>query len=186
MSKTIIESKSTNTLAVVDGQTGEVLQEETHTQVASKTIHGAEPPYIKLYLQDMLYMSDLPKSYSGLVYTMLKRSSYANDEEGLCVTLAQYTKEKILKECGWDKMQSLNNALNKLVKGNVIKRLGTGVYQFNPYLFGRGEWKDIDNIRLTWNYDAIKGKTFSTSFTYNSSVVVDETVEETVCKEEIA
>lgn len=165
--KRIIENQFTKDIVQI-GEDGTIKNEQHEEITGTKIIHTAEPPYIKIYLQDMLYMNDIPRNLNCLTYSLLKRSSYANDEEGLCVTLAQYTKTKILQECGWEKMQSLNNALNKLVKGNIIKRLGTGVYQFNPYLFGRGEWKDIEKIRITWDYDKIKGKTFSSEFTYKT------------------
>ena len=178
MPKTIIESQLSNTLAIVDGQTGELLQEQTTTQTASKTIRTAEPPYIKLYIEDMLYMSDMPKTFTNLTYSLVKRANYANDEEGLCVALTGFVKEKICKECGWEETRSLNNALSKLVKGNILKRLGTGTYQLNPYLFGKGEWKDIENIRVTWNYDVMKGRTFSTAFTYtDNSQTVSENIQ---------
>lgn len=166
MAKTIIESKIVDNVTVVDGQTGEILQETEHVQTGTKTIRTAEPPYIKLYIEDILYIADMPKSFANLTYELAKRATFANDEEGLCVALTGFIKDKICKACGWDNMRSLNNALAKLTKGNIIKRLGTGTYQMNPFLFGRGEWKDIENIRMTWNYDAIKGKTFSTAFTY--------------------
>lgn len=164
MSKTTIVNEARR--QVVDVNTGEILQEER--SIGTKTIHKQEPPYIKLYLEDILYMSDMPKSLSGLTYSLATRAQYANKEDGLCVFLPTYVKQQILQECGWDKMQSLNNALNKLVNGKILKRLGVGAYQLNPYFFGKGEWKDIDNIRMTWDYNEIKGKTFSTSFRYKS------------------
>lgn len=165
MAKTTIESQITDTTVLVDVSSGEVLQEETHTQTASKTIRTAEPPYIKLYIEDMLYMADMPKTYTNITYSLAKRASYANEEEGLCVALTPFIKEKICKECGWTETRSLNNALSKLVKGNIIKRLGTGTYQLNPYLFGKGEWKDIEKVRMTWEYN-IHGRTYSAAFTY--------------------
>ena len=174
MAKTIIESKITDSTVVVDGQTGEVLQNIEHSQTGTKTIRTAEPPYIKLYVEDMLYMCDMPKTYTNLTLELVKRASYANDEEGLCVSLNSFVKGKICTACGWDKMRSLNNALTKLVKGNILKRLGTGTYQLNPFLFGKGEWKDIENIRMTWDYSMTKGKTFSTAFTYSEKANVNQ------------
>lgn len=160
--KTQIEYYAERTIA--DGQTGELL--ERQTEIHTKTIHRNEPPFIKLYLEDILYMSDMPKAYSSVVYRLLNYTTYANTKNGLCVILNPYVKKEILKECGWDNMRSLNNALTKLVKGGILKRLGEGTYQFNPYLFGKGEWKDIDNIRVEWDYNAIKGKSFNTVISY--------------------
>ena len=175
MAKKIIESQVTERTVVVDGQTGEFLQNVEHSQTATKTIRSAEPPYVKLYLEDILYLKSMPKTYSSLTYELIKRASYANEEEGLCVSLTPFVKGKICEVCGWDELRTLNNALSKLVKGDILKRLGTGTYQLNPWLFGKGEWKDIENIRMTWDY-SLKGKTFSTQFTYRTE---DEKEQET-------
>ena len=159
MAKKKVEYESKVKDTVVDGTTGEVLQELEHSETTVKTIHTAEPPFIKLYVEDMLYLSDVPRSLSGVMLSLLKRATYANAEDGLVVVLNTYVKDKILKECSLSKIQSLNNSISQLVKGNVLKRLGSGTYQFNPYLFGKGEWTAIDNIRVTWDYN-VNGRTF--------------------------
>jgi len=159
--KTTIVNEAT--LNVVD-EDGVIIHQEQ--SVGTRTIYKQEPPYIKLYLEDILYMADMPKSLSGLTYALAKRATFADKDNGLVIYLNTFLKQQICDECGYEVMQSLNNAINKLCKGNIIKRLGAGTYQLNPYLFGRGEWKDIDKIRTTWNYDAINGRTFSTAFTY--------------------
>lgn len=174
MSKTVIESKITNENTVIDGQTGEVLQYEQHTQTGTKTIRTAEPAYVKLYIDDILYMADIPKALSPLVYELAKRASYANEEDGMCVSLTAYVKDKICETCNWANKRIMNNYLTKLAKADIIKRLGQGTYQLNPYLFGRGEWKDIEKIRMTWNYDSFKGKTVKTDFTYKQEIENNE------------
>ena len=130
----------------------------------AQTIHNQEPPFIKLYIQDLLYLSDMPKGLTNVTYALASRSTYANprnNEEGLMIILNPYIKEQICKECNYKNVRSLNNDITKLVKGNIIKRLGTSTFQLNPYIFGKGEWKDIDNIRMTWGYNDVAGRTFA-------------------------
>lgn len=134
---------------------------------ANRTLSwGAEPPYIKLYIQDILYLSDMPKQYVAVTEALLKRVSYAGDEDGMCVTLVPRTKENICKELGWKNIQTLDNALQKLIKGKIIERVDRSIYRFNPYLFGKGDWQDIARLRLEVNYDDIKGRTFMTHINY--------------------
>lgn len=121
---------------------------------------GAEPPFIKLYLQDVLYLSDIPKSHENILFELLKRASYAGDEYGMTVTLSSGLKQIIAKTLGIKNVRSINNALSELVKGKILFRVATGVYQFNSYFFGKGDWQDIARLRLEIDYDAIKGKTF--------------------------
>ena len=57
--------------------------------------------------------------------------------------------------------------MTDLVKGKVLFRVDKGVYRFNPYLFGKGDWQDIAKLRLEVNYD-LKGKSFRTICEYKS------------------
>lgn len=113
---------------------------------------GKEPNYVKLYLDDILYLSDLPKGYNSILYAFIKRMGYGNQ-----LVLNAALKRMIAEEIGLS-VSSINNALSKFVKGKLLKRIDTGIYLVNPQLFGKGEWKDISKIRLTATYD-LKGRT---------------------------
>lgn len=85
------------------------------------------------------------------------------------VCLSAGIKRIISKELGLKNNRSINNALSDLVKGKILYRIETGVYNFNPYLFGKGDWQDIARLRLDINYDDIKGKTFKTNIEYKTN-----------------
>lgn len=144
----------------IDGKTGELLHLE-HSE-GTRTIYKQEPPYIKLYIQDVLYMQDMPKGLTNIMYVMLKNATYA--DKGLRIYLPTGLKKELIEEIGTTKA-AFDNALSKLCKGQIIKRESVGVYSLNPYFFGRGEWTDIAKIRATWDYDAIKGRTFQAVIT---------------------
>ena len=56
---------------------------------ANKTLSwGSEPPFVKLYLQDVLYLSDVPKSHESIIFELIKRATYAGDKYGMTVTLS--------------------------------------------------------------------------------------------------
>jgi hypothetical protein len=48
-----------------------------------------------------------------------------------------------------------------LVKKNIIFRVDTGLYKGNPFLFGKGEWRDIRELRMTVVFDK-EGQNIST------------------------
>lgn len=141
-----------------DAATGEVLKEDKDRVIS----WGEEPDYVKLYLQDVLYLSDMPTQYSAALMSLLKRTSYAGDEYGMCVVLVPMVKDAICKELGYKKRQSLDNVLQKLVKGEILFRVGRGIYRLNPYLFGRGTWAKVSKIRMTVQYTPGTGRTFQT------------------------
>lgn len=155
--------QSIETVVIENG----VVTEERRNQTLS---WGTEPPFVKLYLQDVLYLSDMPKHHEKILYELLKRSSYAS--EGMTVSLSAGTKRIIAKELNIQNVRSINNVLSDLVKGKILFRIETGVYQFNTMFFGKGDWQDIARMRLEINYDEIQGRTFS------SYLIKKEAVEE--------
>lgn len=152
----------TTELVEYNGDTGEVTRETKTTT----TNWGTEPDYIKLYLQDVLYLSDLPTQYASALMAIVKRVTYAGDDHGMCLILAPMIRDDMCKELGLKNRQSLANVLQKLVKGQILFHVGRGVYRLNPYLFGRGTWADIAKIRMEVNYYPQAGRTFAATVEY--------------------
>ena len=142
---------------------------------ANKTLSwGSEPAYIKLYLQDVLYLSDMPTKHSAVLYELLKRASYAGDKDGMQVIINASLKRRIAESLGLKNVGSISNAITDFVKGKILYRADVGMYNFNPYLFGKGDWQDISRLRLEINYDDIKGKTFKTVCEYVEAPTLTE------------
>ncbi|WP_412839914.1 replication/maintenance protein RepL [Bacillus paranthracis] len=142
-------AKVTNTISrTIVNEDGQI----THQEEEKVINWGTEPNYIKVYLDTILYLKDLPKGLNSILYAFLKRMSYGNQ---LVVNAA--LKRQIAKELGLS-LSSINNAISKFVKGELLIRKDTGLYKVNPHLFGKGDWKDIAKIRLEIVFDP-KGKT---------------------------
>lgn len=141
---------------------------------ANRTLNwGNEPSYVKLYLQDVLYLSDLPKHHEKILFELLRRACYAGEKEGMQVTLNASVKKRIAAALEIQNVRSINNALSDLVRGKVLYREDIGLYNLNPYLFGRGDWQDIARLRLEVNYDEIKGRTYQTVCSYKGESVAE-------------
>jgi hypothetical protein len=147
--------------------------------VSNKTISwGTEPSFIKLYLQDLLYLSDIPRGYDRILYALLKKMSYAGgDQNGMEVIVNASLKRRIAEELQLKNVGSISNAITDLVKGGVLIRKDVGIYQFNPYLFGKGDWQDVSQLRLEVDYSDISGgeingkmRTFKTVCEYKDSI----------------
>ena len=146
---------------IIDHTTGETLRQQVNTTINLPE----EPPFIKVYLKDILYLSDLPKGHSRILYALLKRISWASAEDGMVVVLPFGIKKKIAAELNLKNTRTLDNAIQDLMKGNILTRIEKGVFQFNPYLFGKGDWQDIYKIRMTVDY-TLEGKTFGGIISY--------------------
>lgn len=150
----------------------EVINEdgEIVSKRANRTLSwGDEPRFVKLYLDDIIYMSDMPARYSAVLHELLKHVSYAGDKDGLCIVLIPRIKRNICDALSWKKTASLDNALTVLTKKHILYRIDKGMYRLNPYLFGKGDWQDISRLRLTIDYDDIYGRTFGTEVICNPS-----------------
>lgn len=127
---------------------------------------GAEPPYIKFYLEDIMYLSDIPSKHEKILYELLKKASYAGDSNGMEVIINASLKRRIANDLNLKNIGSISNAITDLVKGKILIRVDVGIYQFNTYFFGKGDWQDIARLRLEINYDEFKGKTFKSVCEY--------------------
>ena len=117
---------------------------------------GSEPPYVKVYLETILYLKDLPKGYNPVLMCILKRLPWASQEQGIAINAA--LKRIIAKEVECS-VSRVDHAITDFVKGELLYRMDTGLYRVNPNLFGRGEWSDIAKLRLEITFDS-HGKTF--------------------------
>jgi len=138
---------------IVDSDTGEVKQAQRTTHKVLRL--EAEPSYVKLYLDHLSHFKGLQVSLNPILIEILKHTTYADDdtaEQGQIFVSAKLIKETIAKRCGVS-LARVNQALTQFVKADILSRLAPGVYQVNPYLFGKGEWKDIKQIRATFNYN---------------------------------
>ena len=130
----------------VDRETGEVLKTQ-HTYTIPK-----EPDYVKLYLDTLGTFTNnegLDKSLNDLLLATLKRMTYATEEQ--VVIMNSYIKKAIAEECG-KSVKRLEQALTIWVKEKIMIRVGRGVYKVNPYIFGKGDWREIYNIRATFDF----------------------------------
>jgi hypothetical protein len=133
----------------INQETGEVLQEKTITQ---KRV-GKEPYYVKLYLNDLLYLKDMPTGLSPILFALLQRMSFKNN-----IVINSSVKRQIALEVE-KSFETINKSITQFVKGGILIREDVGMYLFNPYLFGKGDWSDIKEIRASITYN-LNGRSF--------------------------
>ena len=111
-----------------------------------------EPAYVKLYFDCLgVYIKNdgLNESLNDMLLEVLKLGNYADEEQ--TVTLVAYQKEKICKKTG-KSMARLEQAITTWVKNKILIRIARGTYRINPWIFGKGEWRDISNLRANFDF----------------------------------
>jgi len=78
--------------------------------------------------------------------------TYANSDKGAqMLYLNKSIKENVSIACTVS-LSRVNSAITEFVKADYLKRINTASYQVNPFLFGKGDWRDIKNIRAKFDY----------------------------------
>lgn len=118
-------------------------REESSNDLDENTM--VEPPYIKLYVDDIIKLYGLPKGDSNTLFELIKRMNY----QGEIVINATVKRDiaRILGVGGNKPEQVISNSMGKLVKSDILFRKGTGVYITNPHIFAKGDWTEIQALR---------------------------------------
>ena len=141
-----------------------ILREEVETNhetgLITKTKHTIqftpEPDYIKLYLDCLGVFTDnagLDKSLNDMLLETLRYMSYADEEQ--IVYLNSAIKARICEKTG-KSLARYNQALTLWTKEQVLIRVARGAYQVNPWIFGKGDWRDIEHLRATFSFNSGK------------------------------
>jgi hypothetical protein len=120
----------------VDKLTGEIVK------TYSEAVIPREPDYVKLYLESITKLNDIPGWTDPVLNELLRLMNYRNE-----IVLNAAIKKRIAGEIGIS-TRTIDNALYMLVKKNIIFRDDIGLYRGNPFLFGKGEWRDIRELRM--------------------------------------
>ena len=144
MIKELVEETTVN-------EDGEILQENR------KITYGIarEPDFVKLYLDDLAKLEGLPKSVAAVFYGLLKYMTYADEDGGQIVILNSYAKKQILLNSKSIKStQTINNAIVALKKVGLLTAIDQSTFRINPAVIGKGEWRDIAELRLNIVYNS--------------------------------
>lgn len=138
---------------VVNKETGELIRQE----VSTKKAIIVEPDYVKVYINAMsLFISgDEVGMETNLLLEMAKIMTYADDTQPNSVSMTKFYKEKIANQLH-STVPAIEVTLNRLVKKNLVKRIGRGVYELNPLIFARGDWYNINKIQMQWTDEELR------------------------------
>lgn len=109
----------------------------------------SNPPHIIVSLSAICRLNELSSGSAKVLRAMLwvavKDTSYMGmkqfQEQGL-ITLNPYWRQIISEKAG---LKSISNALNELIRNEILFRVGQGAYRLNPELFEVGSWRIIND-----------------------------------------
>jgi hypothetical protein len=143
-------TKITETIDVTSGQ----VFKSVKTDVYGKT---KEPTFIKLYIDDIARLNDLPTGLSRILLEIVKSMSYNN------VFAAYMPIKNVMCARLGITINYLNKAIDTFHKKGLFIRLGRGMYLVDPEIFAKGSWEDIQELRLVVKYSHDGTKTLSSN-----------------------
>jgi predicted HTH transcriptional regulator len=126
----------------IDFTTGEIKTEEFTNVVKIPK----EPPYVKMYIDDLAKILELTSGCRSLLYFLIKKMDY----EGI-ITLTKSSRDRLAEQVGV-KETAIRNQITQLCQKGILRRIGTGEFEANPNLFARGDWSDIHKRRKSFKF----------------------------------
>lgn len=144
-----------NEVITYDKETGEVIE---HTETKLKSV-SIEPNYVKVYVDTVIALLGQSKTSkeADVLLVLAKNMTYMNNDMPNKVNIDSFLKKYIIQTLGISE-GSLNNMITSFVKRDIIRRMGKGVYQLNPFMFAKGNWSAIRRIQMDWSDEGIKTK----------------------------
>lgn len=127
-------------------------------EIARKLIRTTpEDDYIKIYVRFIGAIANLPPTANPILNCLLRRMSYATSNQEVVINSRLI--DLICKEIGisianyYKQFRMLVNHgilfSEESVKSNNTKYRFCDIFYFNPYIFGKGSWQDIKEIRAS-------------------------------------
>jgi len=129
----------------IDYDTGEIKEENTTRIIKIPK----EDNYIKVYIKTIGLLHNLPNSADKILFELLKYVNYDNE-----IIINKSVKENIAKRLELS-LSRINMYISNLHKKKFLIRKNRGVYILNPFVFGKGNWRDIYNLRKELELDII-------------------------------
>lgn len=143
---------------VINHESGEIL--DTNFALAKVS---AQPNFVKLFLKDLYKLYELTGSEVKVMLTFISKMNYDNE-----VVLTGRIKEEMALVLKIEK-NTFEHAIGTLVKKELIYKKGNNWYFVDPFIFGKGDDKNIQQLRLTGIYDE-KGKKVEVEKIYQAAI----------------
>lgn len=138
--------KSIYTENLADLETGEVISKRWITKEYKNT-----EPFVRAYIEDIGLLAKCSGAEQSVILCSLKFLDYKTNK-----LFIDSTRRIEIAECGNLKLNTVNSAIQRLVKKNILIKEGSATYLLNPALFFFGSDLDRSKVfELTIQYKII-------------------------------
>ncbi len=146
---------------VIDHDTGQMIR----TVTDDKMFVDKEPDYIKIYTSCLLVLNNLPTELMPYLVAFGKWMTYANFDNPAyrcTVRTTEIERHDVATTVGVSDAR-VKQVIKSLVEAEIFipvelnGKVKRGIYFVNPWVIGKGEWKDIRQLRA--NFEFVSGAT---------------------------
>jgi len=101
----------------------------------------SEPPFVKLYIEDLSRLLDITDAPKRLLLLLVERLDF----DGF-ISLTPAARKRMCERLGI-RPQTFANYMQQLLKSDILRSAGRGEYCVNPNYFARGDWGQIAQLR---------------------------------------
>lgn len=148
----------------VDEKSGALVAQSS--EVKSVSVE-TEPPFIKLYTQDIGRLYGLTESSNKVLMILAKYMTYKSN----VVVLYGPIKDMMMSELGMNR-NTFNKAIDTLYKSGFLIRKARACYVLDPTIFGTGSWADVRSVRLSIEYHSDGTKAIKTDLVRDNAIEV--------------
>lgn len=120
------------------------------------TIQKKEPPFVKMYLEDIANLNNLSPSQNKVMRKLLSIMNYNN-----IIPSYKPVKKLLAKDLGMP-YNTFDGAIKQLYKKGILIRHDRGLYMMDPKYFGKGSWEHVEKIRMVVEYDEKGNRSINT------------------------
>lgn len=132
------------------------------------------------YIKMILGNREIPnrnRELAETVTSVLLDRAYFNDEAGCMEVLVNtYVKKTVAAKCGLASASSVNTGVNVLANAGVLTCIESGVYHFDPAVFGNRDWHTVTEASVVHRFG--EGYENITKLNYGGEEVILETAPE--------
>ena len=137
---------------------------------------ATEEDYVKIYSSGMHYLSDIPSDCWKLLTILLPYMTFAERPDSptyrysMTIIISADLKKRITEQMNYKSVNAVSNLITELTDSGILKRLARSIYRVNPYIFGRGEFRDVVMLREQKEFAFRHDTTFMKVCTINKDI----------------
>lgn len=126
---------------------------ETGEFIGTGAIPIKEPDFVKIYIATLLEtMKEMEMTSEIAVFIAIcKFATYGSGEELPVAYIGDYEITNTIAPSTNLSKTRIYTIIKKLIEKELLRKVGKGRYQINPFYVAKGPWSSVQKMQITWD-----------------------------------